>query len=483
MSGKQAKAKRKTAKKAAAAVRPRADFIIKNVRCFAGEQRVPIRPLTLLVGENSAGKTTFMACLYAALNHLVPSRKNIAGNGVNFNTLPFSLGSFRDIARRQVGGKTAADEFGVGLVVSDPGEDDPVSMVLSFGERDMETVISKMSFVFPDRAKLEIVWGKSGAAVSGPGFRVRDIKLPSGAPFAFALGLTFFSIEEKTKGAQAKMAKKARLFLKERLGVSEEDFLPGKFSDVMREGAEMMSQQFAMAFNPSRSKPKRTYSVLDDPSESEDEETPAFLFRLSINSPEKWRELQKQLADFGKESGMFSDFNVVSHGPRSGGDFHLEVKTRGVKSNIADVGYGVSQVYPLLVPVMRASQRKIPMVFMLQEPEVHLHPQAQAALTQFFAKSAAEPGRGFIIETHGDGIIDRVRICVSNGVISPEDVVILYFEPNRKTGAVKIHPIRMDAMANLLDVPAGYRDFFMEEGDRLLGFKKLPKARNHVRHR
>ena len=488
MSGKQAKAKRKTAKKAAevsasASARPRVDFIIDNVRCFAGEQRVPIRPLTLLVGENSTGKTTFMACLYTALNLLVPSRKSIAGNGVNFNTLPFSLGGFRDIARRQVGGKPAADEFGVGLFVSGPDKNDSGSMMFSFGEKDMETVMSKMSFAFSDGKKLEIVWEKSGATVSGPGFRVRDIKLPSGAPFTLALGLLFLAVGEKAKGAQANMAKKARLFLKERLGISGEDFMPEKFSDTMREGAEMMSRQFAMAFNPSRPKPKRTYSVLDDSSDPEDEETPKFLFRFSTNSPEKWRELRKRLVAFGKDSGMFSDFNVVGHGPRSGGDFHLEVKTRGVKSNIADVGYGVSQVYPLLVPVMYASQWKNPMIFMLQEPEVHLHPQAQAALTQFFAKSAAEPGRGFIIETHGDGIIDRVRICVSNGVIPPEEVVILYFEPNKKTGEVKIHPIRLDKNANLLDVPAGYRDFFVKEDDLLLGFKKLPKGKPRVHHR
>ena len=478
MSGKQAKDERENAKKTAAdsapapmMARAQKDFIIDNVRCFAGEQRVPIRPLTLLVGENSTGKTTFMACLHAALNHLVPSRKQIMGDGVNFNTPPFFLGGFRDIARRQVGGKPAADEFGVGLVVSDPDEDDSVSMMLSFREKDMEAAMSKFSMMFSNGEKLEIVREKSGIAVSGPGFRVQDIGFPPGVPFTFglALMLMLFSNEEKTEGAQAEMAKKCRLFLKERLNMSGDDFLTEKISTAIRGGVDMISRQFAVAFDPSSSKPKRTYSILDDSSESESEETPASLFRLSINAPEKWRELQKRLADFGKKSGMFSDFNVVSHGPRSGGDFHLEVRTRSVKSNITDVGYGVSQMYPLLVPVMRASQRKAPMVFMLQEPEVHLHPQAQAALAHFFAESAAnDPGRGFIIETHGDGIIDRVRICVSHGVIPPEDVVILYFEPDKKTGAVKIHPVHVDKMGNIADAPPGYRRFFLEETGRLL---------------
>ena len=473
MSGKQAKAKRKSAKKTAAdsapvSERPRTDFIIENVRCFAEKQRVPIRPITLLVGENSTGKTTFMACLYTALNNLVPSPKNIVESGVSFNTPPFSLGGFRDIARRQNDGKLVANEFGIGFVVSEPGINDSTSTMFSFGEKDMEASGTKIFVKFSDGAKLEIIREKSGAAISGPDFRVHGVELPPQTPFAFMSTLLFalFSLEEQAKDGRNPMAQKAHSFLKERLNLSHGDFMPEKLSTVMREGAEMMTQQIAMAFEPTRAKPKRTYSILGDDSESE--RTPAFLFRLSINAPEKWRALRKRLIAFGKESGMFSDFNVVAHGVRSGGDFHLEVKTRGLKSNIADVGYGVSQVYQFLVPVMRASQRKAPMVFMLQEPEVHLHPQAQAALAHFFAKSATEPGRGFIIETHGDGIIDRVRICVSHGVIQPEDVVILYFEPDKKTGAVKIHPVHVDKMGNIADAPPGYRRFFLEETNRLL---------------
>ena len=143
-----------------------------------------------------------------------------------------------------------------------------------------------------------------------------------------------------------------------------------------------------------------------------------------------------------------------------------------MKSNLVDVGYGVSQIFPMLIEIMRAEQRRLPMTFLLQEPEIHLHPQAQAALASFFAKSASKSNREFVIETHGDGIIDRVRVCVKRGEIAPEDVVILYFEPEKKGGAVKIHPVHVDEMGNIADAPRGYRQFFLDETDRLLGFKK-----------
>ena len=61
-------------------------------------------------------------------------------------------------------------------------------------------------------------------------------------------------------------------------------------------------------------------------------------------------------------------------------------------------------------------------------------------------------------------------------------MVILYFEP-QSGGDVKIHPIWLDEVANMRGAPKGYRDFFVKEDDLLLGFKKLPKGRGHVRHR
>ena len=479
MSGRQAKAKRKSAKKAAAtpapaSARPRADFIIENVRCFAGEQRVPIRPITLLVGENSTGKTTFLGCFHTAINLAVPSHKNMTGNGVNFNTPPFSMGGFRDIARRQPGKESAVDEFRAGFAVPAPNAGGPESLIFSYGERDMEAVVAKVRFDFGDGEMLEIAREEPEVGIiTGPDFRVQ-VPLPDNVQLTPipVMTMALLSLGPDAKGEEESEKRQARRFLEKRLDFRSADFWSGKFASGFLEGARMMSEQFAMAFAPMRSKPKRTYSVLDDDPESEGGDVPKFLFRLSKNKPKQWRELRKRLVDFGKESGMFSDFNAVTHGAQAGGDFHLEVKTRGMRSNMADVGYGVSQVYPLLVPAMRASQRKIPMVFLLQEPEIHLHPQAQAALASFFAKSANDPGRGFIIETHGDGIIDRVRVCVKRGDIAPEDVVLLYFEPDKKTGAVKIHPIHVDKLGNVLGAPVGYRRFFLDETDRLLGFKK-----------
>ena len=135
-------------------------------------------------------------------------------------------------------------------------------------------------------------------------------------------------------------------------------------------------------------------------------------------------------------------------------------------ANIMDVGYGVSQSLPILVDI--GSHTGLA-VFLLQQPEVHLHPRAQAELATVFAASTRENGNSFMIETHSDHIVDRMRILVRQGKIPAEDVSILYFEPVKN--AVQIHNIEVDSDGNLENAPPGYRDFFLRESDRLLGFE------------
>ena len=70
---------------------------LTDVRCFSGEQRVDLSKTTLLVGENSVGKTTFLGCLHA-LGQLA-SLNELNDQTNYFNQEPFSMGSFDTLAR------------------------------------------------------------------------------------------------------------------------------------------------------------------------------------------------------------------------------------------------------------------------------------------------------------------------------------------------------------------------------------------------
>ena len=100
--------------------------------------------------------------------------------------------------------------------------------------------------------------------------------------------------------------------------------------------------------------------------------------------------MKAQLVEFGKRSGLFQNIDVKNFGGSMGNPFQLKVKVRGPNSNIIDVGYGVSQILPILAHILestyfsRASILYGPMPSsLLQQPEVHLHPRAQAELSSF----------------------------------------------------------------------------------------------------
>ena len=80
-------------------------LIVENVRCFHKRQTPRLAPLTLLVGENSSGKSTFLALLRVAWD--------IARGGrlVDFNEAPFSLGTYEQIATFRGGRGGRAKEF------------------------------------------------------------------------------------------------------------------------------------------------------------------------------------------------------------------------------------------------------------------------------------------------------------------------------------------------------------------------------------
>ena len=225
---------------------------------------------------------------------------------------------------------------------------------------------------------------------------------------------------------------------------------------------------------PLRSKPKRTYDPVRETASPEGEHIPMLMMRLDRTDKDQWDSLHDDLVEFGRNAGLFSDIKVRRHGKQMSDPFQLQVKVRsGPYANIVDVGYGISQSLPILVDIMAANDRRSRLrrrerTFLLQQPEVHLHPRGQAQLASLFIEAFKKRGNRFLIETHSDYIVDRVRISVRRGLLEPDDVSILYFEPDGN--AVNIHNMGLDDDGNLGGAPPGYREFFLKETDQLLGF-------------
>ena len=107
---------------------------------------------------------------------------------------------------------------------------------------------------------------------------------------------------------------------------------------------------------------------------------------------------------------------------------------------------------------------------MIQQPEVHLHPGAQAELRSLFGTMVKAQSKRFLVETHSDYIIDRVRMDVRDKKsIRPEDIMILFFEMHKDCAdSIRSNSIRRAIWSMLPPLTAG---FFCKKNADSLEFK------------
>lgn len=128
----------------------------------------------------------------------------------------------------------------------------------------------------------------------------------------------------------------------------------------------------------------------------------------------------------------------------------LEDQSLGTRVSLDQLGYGVSQVLPIIVDALSESAHTL----VLQQPELHLHPRLQAELGSLFAEGISV-GNQFIIETHSEHLILRLQRLVRTGHLKPDDVAVLYIV---KTGdGSQVRRLRMDEDGEFKDPwPGGF---------------------------
>lgn len=429
-------------------------FTMEEVRCFAERQQFEIRPLTFLVGENSTGKTTALACFQVLANYL----KN---GEVDFNSEPYSMGIFRDIVRNS---RKKDKAFTLGFTFTGDREDVKYTVECVQKKDGLEPAIESITIKFTDG---EIIFEKKdtlGKGISLVSFdearnqydrnqyhvNVESIIWDNVSP-AFLLNYCRSIRQSEGENPLAEYIKKKYENIRGMGGM-------GDLSDI-----------YVFSTSPVRSRPKRTYDPTREFNDPEGSDVPMRLMRIESTKKDEWEVLKQALVEFGKSSGLFQNIEIQTLGGSLGAPFQIKIKVRGPNSNIIDVGYGVSQILPILVHILSPSPSQWQKTFfLLQQPEVHLHPKAQAQLSSLFATSA-NGDQSFIVETHSDYMIDRARIEIRKGNISHEDVSLIYLEPKRRF--VKVHNISFDKMGNIIGAPTHYREFFVKETDRLLGFE------------
>jgi len=418
-------------------------IMLRNVRSICDAPSISLKRLTLLVGENSTGKSTFLAMVAHINQPGFPSTRP------TFNIPPFDLGTYDSIATYKGGRYGRAGTFSVGF--NDVDRNDERTVVATYASQRGQPHVKELTArgklgeisvnVLPESHAAHIVMQSEKE-----GSIELDVDLKQLGPADEDLPF-YFIIRAALSGELQKKGDKG-------LGPG---FLVG-MPQLLRWTSNTI---FALA--PVRTRPRRTYDEFSEEFDPEGDHVPVLLARLWEDEADDNRaKLIEALNEFGVSSGLYKKIGVRHLGRRPSDPFQILVTMAGPPVNIPDVGYGVSQALPVIVQSVLSDRRGL---LLLQQPEVHLHPRAQAALGSFFARLVAKEGKHLVIETHSDYLIDRVRLEVAQGNLSPDDVQILFFE--KQDIETNIHQIAVDKHGNVLGAPGSYRDFFLEEEENL----------------
>ena len=165
-----------------------------------------------------------------------------------------------------------------------------------------------------------------------------------------------------------------------------------------------------------------------------------------------------------KEMGLIEGFKVNPISKQRQ-DYEVKVRTKGSADwvDLPDVGFGISQVLPVLVQCFYAPAGSI---ILMEQPEIHLHPNAQSALADVMIDvlNSRENGKDrniqLVIETHSEHFLRRLQRRIAEDTV-PKSKISAYFANISKTPAT-LDPLQFDSFGNILNWP---ENFFGAEMD------------------
>jgi len=180
----------------------------------------------------------------------------------------------------------------------------------------------------------------------------------------------------------------------------------------------------------------------------------------------RYKPIEESIAEWLKKMGLISSFTL---NPIAENRKDYEVRVRRSPSSaevlITDVGFGVSQVLPVLVLCYYVPPGSI---ILLEQPEIHLHPSVQAALADVFIDVVKERDVQIIVESHSEHLLRRLQRRIAEEKLSPEDTALYFCRMEDGTSQVEL--LQVDLFGNITNWP---NDFF---GDKMGDLAAMTEA-------
>ncbi len=205
---------------------------------------------------------------------------------------------------------------------------------------------------------------------------------------------------------------------------------------------------------PLRNYPERFYTVSDRERDSagiRGEFTPHILYHNANIKQEvnRWFELFEipyhlDIEKFGEEQRTGKYFSII-----------LEDNRTKTLVTLADVGFGINQLLPIVIEGIVSKKNAI---ICVEQPEIHLHPRLQANIADLMIKtSQGEDEKQWIVETHSELLIRRIQRRIREETLNPDDVSVIYV--NSGDDGSKIEILELDEDGDFTDEwPHGFFD-------------------------
>ena len=398
---------------------------LKNFKAWIDTGDVHLKPVTMLLGTNSSGKSSLIqSLLLLKQTVLSPDRTVHLNLGGDEASDLFHFGGFDDILNQHVGGER---QF---------------SIAFDFNRQSADRI---------SEGQFDSTYVKTGSG----GVATQTLTLQTA-------GRSFSAIR-RSRGEYSivlDQASRPRLKGSEYTPERSIAFSAQAIADLDQDGALVEDLSLAIRreiegicyLGPLRSKPERDYTWnRTRPGEfgADGRNAVDALLGSALLKDQEAGDILQGVSYWLKRMQVAEKLEVRQQGRAS--RYELIVHRNGMASNLRDVGIGVSLVVPVLVVAYFARPGS---TIILEEPEVHLHPLAQAVLAELFVKVSQERKVQFIVETHSEHLFRRMQTLIARQEVSTGQAAMYFVEHQGQSAS--LCELALDAFGRLRNWPDGF---------------------------
>ncbi|WP_345889200.1 AAA family ATPase [Shewanella algae] len=398
---------------------------LTNFKAWQDTDELKLKPVTMLLGTNSSGKSTLIQSLLLLKQTVQSPDRSIQLNlgGDEINDL-FNFGDFDNVLRQDVSGTR---QF---------------SLSFSFDS----SVASRV-----ENGHFFCSYGKNSAG----GVAIQEWRVNTGKHY--------FKSVRREKGAYSVFIDdenlprdKGRHLCPERsVSLSAEALaVLGQEGTVLEDLSLSIRRELEniVYLGPLRRKPERDYVWnKSNPGEvgSDGHRAIDVLLASALMRGEEQNRIIEGVSKWLVRMKVADKLEVKQLGRST--RYELVVHRDGVEANLRDVGIGISQVLPVLTIAYFAPSGS---TIILEEPEIHLHPLAQAVLAELFVEISKERKVQFIVETHSEHLFRRMQTLIARQELNLEDAAMYFVERERQHACLRL--LEIDDFGRLTNWPDGF---------------------------